>query len=131
MSHKPWTLLDPNDFKSMWWRKNHILDINMCQYEKEPKDILAYYIIQDGNMAGNFWHITSWYINDPNRYNHIICENEWPFNTQLINMKPSDIVYLTENPDIKFNVYYSDFGSSNQKEFCKILERIISSKVME
>jgi hypothetical protein len=131
MSQKPWSLLDPNDYQSMWWRKNQILDINICQYTKEPTDILAYYIIQDGNMGGNFWHITMWYVNDPNRYNFIMFPNQWPFNIELTNMKPGDIIYLTKNPNIKFNVHYSLFGRPEQHKFCKILERILSSEVIK
>jgi hypothetical protein len=126
MAQKPWILLDPNDFQFMWWRKNEILDINTCKNTKEPKNILAYYIIQDENMGGIFWHISEWYINDPNRYNQIIWENQWPFNIKLTHMKPGNIVYLKEYPEIQFNVYYSNFGLPDQLEFCKILERIIS-----
>lgn len=131
MEYKPWALLDPNDFQSMWWRKTEILDIHMCQYTKEPKDILAYYIIQDGNMGGNFWYTTIWYMNDPNRYNEIISQNQWPFNIELTDMKPGNIVYLREHPDIQFNVFYSNFGLPHQREFCKILERIISSELLK
>jgi hypothetical protein len=128
MSHKPWTLLDPNDFQSMWWRTSEIVDITICQYMKEPKDILAYHIIQDGNMGGNFWHISQWYINDPNRYNEIIWDNQWPFNIELTDMKPGNIVHLKEHPEILFNVYYSPFGTQEQQIFCKILEKIITSE---
>ncbi len=127
MSQKPWTLLDPNDFESMWWRKMDILDTTLYSLPKENKYILAYHIIQDGNMGGNFWHVSYWYICDPNRYNTIISSNQWPFNKELTEMMPEDIVYLIENPNIKFNVYYSLFGSSEQKNFCKILERNLFS----
>ncbi len=126
MSLKPWTLLDPNDFKSMWWRKTEILDTNICQYPKDSTDILAYYIIQDGNMGGNFWHIAEWYVNDPNRYNFICSSNMWPFNIQLIDMEPGDTIYLTESPNIKFDVYYPLFGTPRQQKYCKILERNFS-----
>jgi hypothetical protein len=131
MSQTPWNLLDPNDFQSMWWRKTEILDINMCQYTKEPKDILAYYIIQDGNMGGNFWYTTLWYMNDTNRYNEIISQYQWPFNIELTDMKPGNIVYLTEHPDIQFNVHYSLFCRPEQQKFCKILERILSSELIK
>jgi hypothetical protein len=126
MDYKPWSLLELNDFQSMWWRKNEIIDNDKFPLNKEPTDILAYIIIQDGNMAGIYWHTSTWYINDPNRYNSMIFESDWPFNKELIDMKPGDIVYLKENPEIQFNVNYSNFGLPNQQEFCKILERINS-----
>jgi hypothetical protein len=126
MDYKPWSLLDPNDFQSMWWRKNEIIDNDKLQTNKEPTDILAYIIIQDGNMGGIFWYTSTWYINDPNRYNSMIFESDWPFNKELTDMKPGDIVYLTENQEIQFNVNYSSFGLPNQRDFCKILERINS-----
>jgi hypothetical protein len=126
MDYKPWSLLDPNDFQSMWWRKNEIIDNDKLQTNKELTDILAYIIIQDGNMGGIFWYTSTWYINDPNRYNSMIFESDWPFNKELTDMKPGDIVYLTENQEIQFNVNYSSFGLPNQRDFCKILERINS-----
>lgn len=126
MTEKPWTLLNPNDFQSMWWRQSEILDINTCQYQKETTDILAYLIIQDENMCGNFWYFNEWYINDPNRYSMIISTNEWPFNKELTNMIPGDIIFLTKYPDIRFYVYYSQYSRHDQLQFCKILERIIS-----
>lgn len=130
MDNKPWVLLDPNDFESKWWRKNEILDADkfheFTKLNKASDDILAYIIIQDHNIGGYYWYISTWYINDPNRYNSVITENYWPFNKELVLMKPGDIVYLNEEPNICFNVFYSNFGLPNQKEFCKILERKFS-----
>lgn len=119
-----WFLLDPNDFQSKWWKNNEIVDPNKFNDNKELKDILAVYIIQDGNMGGNYWYVSKWYSNDPNRYNRILFQNNWPFNKELTQMKPGDIIYLLDNSDIKFNVYYSNFALPNQKKFCKILQRI-------
>lgn len=126
MENKPWFSLNPDDFISMWWRKDDILDITKNNSNKDPSDILAYIIIQDGNMGGIYWHISTWYIDDPNRYHSMIIGNYWPFNKELTNMAPGDIIYLSEHPDIKFNVYYSNFGLPNQRNFCKILQRILS-----
>ena len=123
MSNKPWCLLNPNDFQFMWWRTSEIVDVSVAQDTKHPKHVLAYNILQDGNMAGNFWHFSVWYICDPNRYVDIIYENQWPFNKALTDMIPGDVVYLTENPDVRFDVYYSPFGTQEQQNFCKILER--------
>jgi len=62
---KPWILLDPNDFNSMWWRKDEIVDMKKYHLKKYTKDIAAYNIIQDGNMGGNYWHFSTWFFDDP------------------------------------------------------------------
>ena len=129
MDCKPWLSLNPNDFQSMWWKTPKILDISKCNCKKNPEDILAYYIIQDSNMGGNFWHIVTWYIDDPNRYTNIMVSNQWPFNKELINMVPGDTIYLTENINVQFNVNESSFSTAEQKPFCKILERSFISKL--
>ena len=122
---KPWILLDPNDFNSMWWRKDDIVDNTKCQFKKDPKELVAYHIIQDGNMGGNFWYFSTWFFNDANRYNLIIYDSDpWPFNKELTDMKQGEIIYLTNSPDIKFIVYYCKFSSQCQLDYCKILERI-------
>ena len=124
MNLKPWILLDPNDFNSMWWRTNEIVDIQKYKSDKYPKNILAYKIIQDANIAGHYWYFSTWFFNDTNRYNSTILD--WPFNKELTDMKEGEIVYLTDYPDIKFMVYYCKFASQSQYQvkFCKILERI-------
>ena len=124
MNLKPWILLDPNHFKSMWWRTNEIVDIQKYKSDKYPKNILAYKIIQYANIAGHYWYFSTWFFNDTNRYNSTILD--WPFNKELTDMKEGEIVYLTDYPDIKFMVYYCKFASQSQYQvkFCKILERI-------
>jgi hypothetical protein len=125
MNLKPWILLDPNDFNSMWWRKDEIVDIQKYRLKKEPKDILAYNIIQDSNMGGNYWHFSTWFSNDPNRYNSKVDNSDpWIFNKELTDMKQGEIIYLTNSPHIKFIVYYCKFSSQCQLDYCKILERI-------
>ena len=121
---KPWNTLDPNDFKTMWWRKTDIVDFEKYQSDKYPKNILAYKIIQDANIGGHYWYVSTWFFNDPNRYNSTMFS--WLFNKELTNMKEGDIVYLTDYPDIKFMVHYCKFASQSQYQvnFCKILERI-------
>jgi hypothetical protein len=108
----------------MWWRKPDIVDIQKYQSDKYPKNILAYKIIQDANICGHYWYFSTWFFNDPNRYNSTITS--WLFNKELTDMKEGDIVYLTDYPDIKFTVYYCKFASQSkyQVNFCKILERI-------
>lgn len=125
MNLKPWILLDPNDFNSMWWRKDEIVDMKKYHLKKYPKDIVAYNIIQDGNMCGNYWHFSTWFFDDPNRYNSRVDDSDpWIFNKELTDMKQGEIVYLTNSPDIKFMVYYCKFSSQFQLDYCKILERI-------
>ena len=127
MNLKPWILLDPNDFNSMWWRKDEIVDMKKYHLKKCPKDIVAYNIIQDGNMCGNYWHFSTWFFDDPNRYNSRVDVDDsspWQFNKELTDMKQGEIIYLTNSPDIKFMVYYCKFSSQFQLDYCKILERI-------
>ena len=68
MDVKPWFQLSPNDY-IRWWKMTDLIDIN---YLPNESDIECYYIIQDGNMCGNFWYISSWYSHCPNRYADII-----------------------------------------------------------
>ena len=76
-------------------------------------------------MCGEYWRVSTWYNNDPNRYSYIIFQTEWNFSKSLIEMKENDIVYLNINPNIKFKVKISRFSvDKNQLEYCKILERV-------
>jgi len=123
---KTWFLLNPDDFESMWWRTTNIIDIDKSKIYKSIQESLAFIIIQDGNMGGNFWHFSTWYNDDPNRYSSMIFSNNWPFNKQLTEMNPGEIIHLTNFPDKKFMVYPCKFGSPAQSKYCKILERIPS-----
>ncbi len=124
MENKPWFSLNTDDFISMWWRKNHIIDRQKASIHKNIQDSLAHIIIQDGNMGGNFWHFSTWYIDDPNRYSSIYYKNIWPFNKELLEMNNHEVIYLKDLPDIKFKVYRCVFGLPEQNKFCKIIERI-------
>ena len=124
INDKPWVLLNPDDIVSQWWRHNKIIDIDKATTKKTIQDSLAHIIIQDGNTAGHFWHFSSWYIDDPNRYCDIIFTHFWPFNKQLLEMNNNEIVYLNDFPDVKFIVYRCKFGLPEQNKYCKILERI-------
>ena len=126
MNNKPWFLLNPNSSISRWWKKDNIVDIEKSKIYKHEKDSLAHLIIQDGNMGGNFWYLSTWYIDDPNRYSSIYFQNTWPFNKELIEMYNNEIIYLTKFPYIKFKVYPCLFGLPEQNTFCKILERVLT-----
>ena len=101
-------------------RTSEIINTDTCKQPKKPKDILANIIIQDANMFGEFWYVTTWYIDDPNRYYSHVYKNDWGFNKPLTEMAVGDIVHLTHDPEIQFTVY----NCLEQNKFCKILERI-------
>ena len=116
---KPWFQLNPNDYTTQWWRSSNIINNNYTQLYKDEKDILCHFILQDCNIAGEYWRVSTWYENDPNRYSQILFQNEWKFS------KEHDIVHLNTNTDIKFKVSLCSFLiQENQINFCKILERV-------
>ena len=124
-SIKPWSQLNPNDYTTQWWRFSNIIDNNYTQLFKEEKDILCHFILQDCNIAGEYWRVSTWYNDDPNRYAQILFQNEWTFSKLLIDMKEHDIVHLNTNTHIKFKVSLCSFATQeNQIDFCKILERV-------
>lgn len=124
MEVKPWELLDPNDFKTKWWRQSLILDSLKASLVKTNEESLAHLIIQDGNLGGNFWHLCSWYQNDPNRYNTTLYWFDWPFNKTLIDIDNNDIIFIKNNPEIKYIAKNCQFSDDYQQKYCKILERI-------
>jgi hypothetical protein len=123
---KRWFLLNPEDFKTMWWKNNDIISIQKSELQRTIQDSLAHIIIQDGNIGGKFWYFSSWYNDDPNRYSSTVFSNNWPFNKELTNMIQYEVVYLIDFPDVLFTVYYCKFGIPFQNKYCKILERIPS-----
>ena len=72
-------------------------------------------------MSSNFYRISTWYKNDPNRYVTIDSDYTWKFNKKLFDIKEGDIV-KTDNG--KFYAYNCEFCLPEQEKFCKILERI-------
>ena len=123
---KPWLKLDPNDFKSRWWNKTDIIDIESAGTQKNVDDIICYFIIQDCNSVGFlFWRVSIWYKNDKNRYSNILYESEWIFNKKLEETFDEEIIYLIKNPDIKFKANDCIFAKDEyQKMYCKFFERI-------
>ena len=65
---KPWLQLSPNDFSTEWWCYSDIIDENICCF-----------IIQDCNIGGEYWRVSTWYNNDPNRYMQLLFETQWNF----------------------------------------------------
>jgi hypothetical protein len=119
---KPWFKLDPNNHNDRWWLYSSIFNTETDKMEKKYDNVLCQLILQDTNDMGNiYWRFSTWYKDDPNRYNNMIYVHQWPFDISITDMKEGDIV--TRN-DIKFKVYNSTFSLPNQIHFCKILERI-------
>ena len=121
---RPWFQLNPNDFSTQWWRSSQIIDTNSAKLTKTDNDVICYFIIQDSNICGEYWRVSTWYNNDPNRYSTIMGQTNWNFSKPLIAMKENDVVYLNTNSDIKFKVYNCKFSDTEQQDYCKILERV-------
>ncbi len=121
MEDKDWFQLSPNNNDIRWWRITDLIDQTYIPNEDE---IECYFIIQDGNMSGNFWYVSSWYLNCPNRYADIIYHSTWKWNKPLTSMTEGDVVYLSDNSNIIFKVYDCPHAYKEQQPFCKILERI-------
>lgn len=119
--YKPWFDLSPNDFTERWWRITEIIDENI---NPNIDDIMCYFIIQDGNMGGNFWYTASWYLNCPNRYTYTLYKNTWFFDKQMKEISEGDIISLKDKPNIKFKAYNCKHVFKEQIKYCKILERI-------
>jgi hypothetical protein len=123
---KPWLELDPNDFSNRWWNMSFILDEEDAKLNKSMEDIKCLFIIQDCNDVGNnYWRCCKWYKNSCNRYFNIIYETNWILNKRLVEIFDGEIVYLLENPDIKFKASNCKYVHDvEQNIFVKILERI-------
>jgi len=122
---KPWLQLDPNDFTTQWWRYSNIVDNDLNIIIKDVNNTLCHFILQDCNLGGIFWRVSTWYNNDPNRYSETVYQNEWNFSKSLIDMQKNDIVCLNTNTNIKFKVSLCKFiRRPYDISFCKILERV-------
>lgn len=51
---KPWLHLNPNDYKTQWWRYSHIIDQDSASILKDEDETLCHFIIQDYIMGGSF-----------------------------------------------------------------------------
>ena len=118
---KPWFKLDPNNLLDRWWLYTSITDTKIASQPKSNDDIICFLVIQDHNIGGDFYRISKWYKNDPNRYVIKVNNLNWIFDKRLVDMKEGEIV--TRFP-YKFQVYNSKFCDANQKKYLKILERI-------
>jgi len=119
---KPWFNLNPNNFNDRWWLYSSIVNTQTDKLDKIDDNIICQLIIQDTNDVGyEFWRCSTWYKDDPNRYSQNIYGNDWKFNKSLRDMKEGEIVIKNNN---RYKVYNCKFGSPDQIDFCKILERI-------
>jgi hypothetical protein len=118
---KPWFQLSPNEGRERWWRITELIDDTQ---KPEENDIECHFVIQDCGMCGNFWYISSWYVNCPNRYSSTVYDFDWFFKKKLNEISEGDIVCLLDNPHIQFKAYNSPHVFNEQRKFCKILVRI-------
>lgn len=118
---KPWFQLNPNEWLDRWWKTTELIDETQ---QPEENDIECHFIIQDCSMCGNFWHVSSWYFNCPNRYYSTVYKSDWFLHKNLSEILEGDVVYLLDNTDIKFKAYNSPYIFDEQSKFCKILVRI-------
>ena len=98
ITDKPWFKLNPNDFRTQWWRSSHIIDANSAKIFKSDNEAICYFIIQDSNMCGEYWRVSTWYNNDPNRYSTVLGKTNWNFSSSLIQMKENDIIITFLQP---------------------------------
>jgi hypothetical protein len=120
--YKPWFTLNPNNSKDRWWLYTSITDTKTASIIKSDVDVICYLILQDCDERGVFYRVSSWFKNDPNRYLSIKYHHGWIFDKPLKYMNEGDIVHTYNNV---FKVYNCRFLTCHQKEFCKILERIL------
>lgn len=111
---KPWFKLNPNDEKDRWWLYTSIINVKTAAQNKKDDDILGHFIIEDKN----YYRLSTWYKDDPNRYLSIVYNINWGFNTNFHKIKEGDIV---TKKDFKFKAY-DCIVKQNKK--CIILERI-------
>ena len=118
---KPWFQFEPFNYKTHKNTRNP-----KSQLYKDETEVLCHFIVQDCNMGGVYWIVSTWYNNDPNRYFEVLYKIEWNFSKTLIEMKENDMVHLNTNPNIKFKVSLcKGVMQKNQINFCKILERVL------
>jgi hypothetical protein len=107
---KPWLNLEM-DYKNIWWNSSNIENFSKTiSYDEIP---IAYFIIQDANMGGEYFRYFKWYNDNNNRYMEIA--NKWIFDISLVNMTHDSTVY-----DQNRNKY-TVIDKFNNK-FIKILE---------
>jgi hypothetical protein len=118
----PWTNLDPNDFRNMWWKIPDIIDPKKFYAKKELHNILGYFVIQDTTLTGLCWYIVYWYYGDPNRYVKKIYD--WCFNKELTKIKELDVVHLLNNYATNdYTAFDCKYAEKDQKKYCKIFIR--------
>ena len=119
---RPWFNLDPNNLYDRWWLYSSIIDTKKHKATKFITDIQCYLVLQEQDMNGIFYRITTWYKDDPNRYQCRKYDKEIMIQKKIQDMHEGDIVDID---NMKFKIYNCRFSSPLQINFCKILERII------
>lgn len=120
----PWFDLDPNNLNDKWWLYTTVVDCEKNEYnDYTEEDAICYLIIQDSTSMGHvFYRVSTWYKDDPNRYQSVVYDLDWLHCQCLENMRGNDIVKTINN--YTFKVSECRFSNFSQLAFCKILERI-------
>lgn len=105
MSSKPWMNLEM-DYKNIWWYSSHI--DNNYHTIPDGETPIAYFIIQDHNMAGNYFRYFKWFKNSNNRYLEV--SPKWIFDKSMCNMKNGTTTIDSQNNKyIVFDKFHNDF----------------------
>lgn len=105
---KPWNNINKNDH--VWFRSSNHRYGNF----KTLSNIDAIIIVQDCNMAGEYFRVISWINND--HYFNTMSHRDWSFDIKLDKMVLNSVVTELAN-NKKFKVTHSDM-------YYKILEKI-------
>ena len=120
--NKEWFMLNPNQMEDRWWLYSSVSNCekNDCN-DNGHENAICYLIIQDTTVIGTiFYRVSTWYQNDPNRYQSVVFDLDWIHCTELGLLKGGDVVTSIGNRT--FKVHECAFSTVEQLPFCKILE---------
>lgn len=106
----PWNNVDKNDYK--WFRSSNHLYRNIL--DPNTNNIDAFIIVQDCNMAGEYYRIVFWIDNE--RFFDTSRKEKWFFDIPMENLALNNIVTDKRTND-KYKVTFSEI-------YYKILEKI-------
>jgi len=107
---KPWNNVNKNDYK--WFRSSNHHYLNILNVN--TKNIDAFIIVQDCNMAGEYYRIVFWIDNE--RFFDTTRKEKWFFDSPMENLELNNII-TDKRTNTKYIVTFSE-------KFYKILEKI-------